>query len=147
MARFLGIAQHTMDGKGRVSLPAKYRGELAVSELVLVEGIEQCIWLYRKEDYDKLIAPLTDDDLDETLDDLNEFFIAGAFNAEVDSAGRIRVPAEMRDYAQLSKAVSVVGKANRLELWDSEIHAARRTRIDKKAALAELRKRGKAAQG
>jgi len=135
-----------MDGKGRVSLPAKYRAELAASELVLVGGIEECIWLYRKENYDRLIAPLLEDDLDETLDDLREFFIAGACGVEVDSAGRIRVPADMRAYANLTRAVAVVGKGNRLELWDGEQHAERRAGIDKRKALADLRKRGEAQQ-
>jgi len=143
MTQFLGRAQHTMDAKGRVSLPAKYRPILAASELVLVEGTDQCLWLFRNEEYQKLIAPLLEDDFDETLNDLREVFITGAAYVEVDGSGRIRVPFELRDYASLSKAVTITGKGTRMELWDSEVYEQHRQGIDKKKSIAELNERRK----
>ncbi|MCL2680675.1 MAG: division/cell wall cluster transcriptional repressor MraZ [Coriobacteriia bacterium] len=141
MTQFLGRAQHTMDAKGRLSLPAKYRPVLAASELVLVEGRDQCLWLYRNDEYQKLIAPLLENELDETLDDLREVFIAGAASVEVDGAGRIRVPVELRSYAALSKAVTITGKGTRMELWDSELYEQHRQSIDKQGSIKELNKR------
>ncbi|MCL2379657.1 MAG: division/cell wall cluster transcriptional repressor MraZ [Coriobacteriia bacterium] len=143
MAQFLGRAQHTMDAKGRVSLPAKYRPVLAASELVLVEGRDQCLWLYRNEEYQKMVAPLLEDDLDETLDDLRESFMVNAAYVEVDGAGRIRVPPELREYASLQKAVTITGKGTRMELWDSEVYEEHRKGIDKKRSIAELSERKK----
>lgn len=138
MRQFKGRAHHKMDAKGRVSLPAKYRTMLAASDLVLVPGTDGCLWLYTDEEYQKLIAPLLKNQFDEKYDLLRELFVAGAEDIEVDGSGRIRVPAEQREFASLLKEVTIAGKGTRLELWDSEIYKQRLGGIDRSKALKVL---------
>jgi MraZ protein len=140
---FQNIVQHTMDAKGRVSLPAEYRARLAAADLVLVEGVDSCLWLFERPAYDRFIEPLLEDEYDETLDELRDSFIAGASKVEVDSTGRIRVPQGLRSYACLQKNVTIAGKGTRLELWDAEAYAARRAGFDKRKAVRELQERRK----
>jgi len=129
VSTFRGRAHHKMDAKGRVALPAKYRTRLAGSHLVLVNGRDNCLWLMTEDEYVKLTAELTVPELSAQLDQrralLQEVFISGAEDVEVDSAGRIRIPAHMRTYASLSKEVTFAGKGPRLELWDGEKYDAR----------------------
>jgi len=127
-----------MDAKGRVSLPAKYRAILAAQELVLVPGTDNCLWLYTDEGYKELIKPLRNKQFDRKYDLLRDLFVAGAEDIEVDGSGRIRVPAEQRDFASLSKEVTIVGKGDRLELWDSERYRDRLKGIDMDEALKAL---------
>jgi len=127
-----------MDAKGRVSLPAKYRTTLAAQDLVLVPGTDNCLWLYTDEGYKELIKPLRDKQFDKKYDLLRDLFVAGAEDIEVDGSGRIRVPAEQRDFASLSKEVTIVGKGERLELWDSERYRNRLKGIDMDEALKVL---------
>jgi len=143
MAMFLGRFHHTMDAKGRVSLPARYRDDLAKSPLVIVEGDENCLWLYRYEDFEKMTAGLQESDLDETLNSLRYEFISTAEYVDIDGNGRIRVSADLRDYAGLSKSVTLTGTGTRLELWDSEAFEARRKGNNKKVLLKELSERRK----
>ena len=127
-----------MDAKGRVSLPAKYRTKLAASELVIVPGSDDCLWLYTEEEYDKLIEPIEQSPFDTAMDKLRDLYISGAEDIEVDSAGRIRVSAEHREYAHLSKDVTIAGKGARLELWDTETYQQRLAGIDRTEALKVL---------
>jgi len=127
-----------MDAKGRVSLPAKYRTTLAAQDLVLVPGTDNCLWLYTDEGYKELIKPLRNKQFDRKYDLLRDLFVAGAEDIEVDGSGRIRVPAEQRDFASLSKEVTIVGKGDRLELWDSERYRDRLKSIDMDEALQVL---------
>ena len=138
MDTFKGRAHHKMDAKGRVSLPAKYRTTLAAQDLVLVPGTDNCLWLYTDEGYKELIKPLRNKQFDRKYDLLRDLFVAGAEDIEVDGSGRIRVPAEQRDFASLSKEVTIVGKGDRLELWDSERYRDRLKSIDMDEALQVL---------
>ena len=138
MARFRGKAHHRMDAKGRVSLPAKYRTKLAASELVIVPGVDNCLWLYTEEEHERLIEPLEQNPFDTAMDKLRDLFIADAEDLEVDSAGRIRVSAQHRQYANLTKEVTIVGTGKRLELWDTNDYQQRLQGIDREQALQAL---------
>lgn len=127
-----------MDAKGRVSLPAKYRSKLAASDLVIVPGTDDCLWLYTEEGYEKLIEPIEQNPFDPAMDRLRDLYISGAEDIEVDSAGRIRVSSEHRAYANLDKEVTIAGKGARLELWDTQAYQQRLQGIDRKAALKVL---------
>jgi MraZ protein len=119
---------------------------LAASDLVLVPGTEDCLWLYTDEEYQKLTEPLEQNPFDEEYDLLRDLFIAGAEDIEVDNSGRIRVPAEQRDFASLAKEVTIVGKGPRLELWDSDSYKQRLSTADRKTAIKVLDKASKAEQ-
>ena len=144
--KFRGTAHHKMDAKGRVSLPAKYRGILAGLDLVLVPGAEDCLWLYTDEEYQKVTKTLEENPFDEEYDLLRHLFIAEAEDIEVDSSGRIRVPARQREFASLLKEVTIVGTGPRLEFWNSDTYKERFSGVDRKSAVKILGKTGKAEQ-
>lgn len=116
---FTGEYKHTIDAKGRLALPADFRKNLR-GELVLTRGFENVIRIYPLEEYEEFLKSITRDEaFDERLRKLRRFFMSGSQRVELDSAGRIRIPETLRDYASLEKSVVINGDGNRIELWDS----------------------------
>ncbi|NTU71127.1 MAG: division/cell wall cluster transcriptional repressor MraZ [Coriobacteriia bacterium] len=117
---FLGDYQHTMDAKGRVSLPSKFRAQLT-GKLVVAKGFEGCLAVYSTDEYDRYVGALmAKQDFDEEVRRLRRKLTSGAQEVELDSAGRISLTQQLRDYAGLKKDVAVTGNGNRIEIWDSE---------------------------
>jgi MraZ protein len=117
---FLGEYQHTLDKKGRVSLPAKFRAE-TTGRLVISKGFDDCLWVFPADSYtlflDRLVA---EDDFRGNARKVRRHFMAGAVETELDSAGRITLPQVLRDHAGLEKDVAITGNGDRIEIWDSE---------------------------
>jgi MraZ protein len=121
---FLGDHQHTLDAKGRVSLPAKFRAEMT-GRLVVAKGFEDCLYIYSADEYNRFVEELlAKEDFDPRMRRVRRFFTSGAVEAELDSAGRISLPPVLREYAGLKKDVAVTGNGNRIEIWDSEAWSA-----------------------
>lgn len=121
---FLGEYQHTLDAKGRVSLPAKFRAE-TTGKLVISKGLEGCLYVYPADVYAAFVDRLMSrDDFNARYRKVRRFFTSGAVETELDSAGRIGLPPVLREYAGLSKDVQVTGNGDRIELWDAETWAA-----------------------
>ena len=120
---FLGEHQHTLDAKGRVSLPAKFRAEMTGS-LVVSKGLDKCLYVYSAEEYRRFVETLTSgNDFNSKQRQLRRFFVAGAQDVELDSAGRISLSSALRDYAGLKKEIAVTGNGTRIEIWDAEAWA------------------------
>lgn len=116
---FLGDHQHTLDAKGRVSLPAKFRARLTGS-IVVSKGLDNALYVYPVEEYDRFIdGLLSKSEFDPKLRQVRRFFTSGAVETEFDSAGRISLPAQLREWANLEKDVAVIGMGDRIELWDA----------------------------
>ena len=121
---FLGEYQHTLDAKGRVSLPAKFRSEVT-ERVVIVKGFEGCLYVYPASQYASFLEKLmAGNDFDQQYRGVRRFFTAGAKETEVDSAGRVSLPPVLREYAGLTKDVEVIGNGDRIEIWDSAKWAA-----------------------
>jgi MraZ protein len=121
---FLGEYQHTLDAKGRLSLPAKFRNEM-IGRLVVAKGLERCLYVYAAEDYERFLGELTArGDFDPNLRQARRFFTSGAVDAVLDGAGRISLPTVLREYAQLGRDVAVIGNGDRVEIWDAETWAS-----------------------
>jgi len=117
---FLGDYQHTLDAKGRVSLPAKFRAEMT-GKLVIAKGFEDCLYVYPADEYNHFVEGLlTGEDFDPRMRRIRRFFTSGAVEAELDSAGRISLPPVLREYAGIKKDIAVTGNGTRIELWDAE---------------------------
>jgi len=117
---FLGDYQHTLDAKGRVSLPAKFRAEMT-GKIVVAQGLDDCLYVYPADEYNEFVAELASRaDFDPRVRKVRRFFTTGATETEFDSAGRVSLPQGLRDYAGLSKDVAVTGNGNRIEIWDAE---------------------------
>jgi len=120
---FLGDYQHTLDAKGRVSLPAKFRQDMT-GKLVIAKGFEDCLYVYPAEEYGRFVERLTSiDDFDPRYRKVRRFFTSGAVETELDGAGRISVPPHLREYAHLVKDVAITGNGDRIEVWDAETWA------------------------
>jgi MraZ protein len=118
---FLGEFQHTIDSKGRVSIPAKFR-QFLKEGAVVTRGIgDHCLFIYSKDEFEKLaqkIALLPIGKADSRA--LARQVLAGAANIEIDKLGRALIPDYLRQYAKIKKTVVLAGLFNRIEIWDSE---------------------------
>ncbi len=86
---FLGEYQHTLDAKGRVSLPQALPRRALTGTVVVAKGFDRCLYVYGFSEYEEFVKGLLDQDLDPANRELRRFFTAGAVPVEVDSAGRI----------------------------------------------------------
>ncbi len=117
---FIGEYQHTLDVKGRMFVPSRFRDDLGDTFIVTL-GLDNCLFVFPQEEFDRLKAKL--DAVSITNKDARRFarfFFARASECEMDKQGRIMIPAILREYAGLTKDVTVVGVSNRVELWNSE---------------------------
>lgn len=121
---FLGEAPHSLDAKGRLIIPAKYRDALG-EKFILAKGLDGCLFIYPMEQWHELeqklrSLPLTQKE----ARTFARFFFSGASEGEMDKQGRLIIPQALREYAHLTKECMVVGVDNRLEVWDLETWAS-----------------------
>jgi MraZ protein len=114
---FMGEHQHNIDAKGRLFIPARFREGLGDS-FVLTKGLDGCLFAYTREEWDALeqklkTLPFTKGDARAFV----RFFFSGAATCEVDKQGRILIPGNLREFAQLEKDVVVIGVSSRVEIW------------------------------
>ncbi|HHY82694.1 MAG TPA: division/cell wall cluster transcriptional repressor MraZ [Clostridiales bacterium] len=117
---FIGEYQHTIDSKGRVIMPAKFREELG-EKFVVTKGLDNCLFVYPNEEWRNLeqklrTLPLTSKEARAFI----RFFFAGAAECEVDKQGRILIPANLREHASLEKDIVIIGVSGRVEIWSKE---------------------------
>lgn len=116
---FLGEHQHTLDAKGRVSLPARFRNELG-GTVTVAQGLDHSLYVFRPEEYDRFMSDLSaKSDFNPKVREVRRFFASGAVEVPIDSAGRVSIAPKLRDWAGLDKDVVVIGNTDRIELWDS----------------------------
>ncbi len=118
---FLGEYQHSLDAKGRLVLPRKFRGDLE-DGCVITKGQEHCLYVFPmdrwQDEVDKVSKlPRTD----RRARNFARSFFAAASDQTLDKQGRIAVPEGLRRFASLEKDVTVVGVAERIEVWATEV--------------------------
>lgn len=116
---FLGEYAHSLDEKGRVVMPSKFRPELATG-CVVTKGQERCLFVFAKDRWDdEASAVLKLPRTDRRARNFSRSFFASASDQTLDRAGRCQIPEPLRAYAGLTKDVTVVGVADRIEIWDT----------------------------
>ncbi|OAT81816.1 division/cell wall cluster transcriptional repressor MraZ [Desulfotomaculum copahuensis] len=116
---FMGEFQHTIDAKGRLIIPARFREGLG-DKFVLTKGLDGCLFAYPPQEWTALESKMRS--LPFTRADARafvRFFFAGACECEVDKQGRILIPGNLREYAALEKDVVVIGVSSRVEIWSA----------------------------
>ena len=116
----LGEYHHNIDDKGRLVIPTKYREELG-NEFIITRGIERCLYIYSKTEWEKLVGKLNT--LPFTKKDARTFmrsFFSGATVCEFDKSGRINITSPLVSYAGLTKECVIIGVNDRLEIWSEE---------------------------
>jgi MraZ protein len=117
---FMGEYNHTIDAKGRLIIPSKFREALG-EEFVVTKGLDGCLFVYPISEWqvfeEKLrTLPMTNKDARK----FSRFFLAGAAMCELDKQGRILLPAVLREFAALEKDVVLAGVLGRVEIWSKE---------------------------
>ena len=139
---FMGEYNHTIDAKGRLIIPAKFR-ETIGEEFILTRGLDGCLSIYPMDEWksfeEKLKAlPLTDKNARAFL----RFFVAGATSCELDRQGRILVPSTLREFAGLEKEVVLTGSLTRIEIWSKEKWLENSNYDDMDSIAASMQKMG-----
>ena len=118
-----GGYQHSIDKKGRVFIPSKFREELG-EEFIICRGIsgKRCLCVYSVEQWDKLVEKIGT--LPSTKSSgVKRFLYEGAFNVTFDSQGRILIPAALREYGELESEAHIIGMDTNLEIWNTALWA------------------------
>ena len=133
LSMFIGEYRHTLDAKNRVSLPAKFRKELG-SSVIVTRGLDHCLFVYPKAAWKKEAQKFAQHSSGGAAGRaFARLMLAGANEADVDSAGRVLVPDYLRTYAGLSGKCVVAGVSDRVELWDEPVWEQYTTDIERDA--------------
>lgn len=117
---FLGQFQHTIDEKGRMTIPVRYR-ELLEGGAYITEGFESSLMVLRKENFETMSNSIAKESLTNPLArEFKRIIYGGARELEFDKAGRILIPAFLREMAQLTSDAVVVGMGESFEIWSPE---------------------------
>lgn len=121
---FYGEFRHSVDNKGRLIIPAKFRDTLRenyIDKFFVTRGLEHCLFVFTPRDWNTLLNKLKELPLTKGKPrDFMRLFLAGACEVECDKQGRIALPQSLILWAGISKDVVVVGVLNRFEIWDEE---------------------------
>ena len=117
---FLGEYLHSVDGKGRLAIPARFRSKIERGA-VLTRGVDPCLYVYPIEVWEQKARELDTADIDPRQRRMIERrFFGMSFEVELDAQGRIVVPAKFRHYAGLNGEAMVIGARDRFEVWSTE---------------------------
>ena len=133
---FRGSFEHSVDSKGRVSVPSRFRDILAEryeGKLVLTMDFDKCVMAYPLEEWERVeekIKALPQSQKE--VKDYMRYVFSNAAECELDKQGRILIPPSLREGARISKAVMVVGMLNKMEIWDKVAWDARKSQTGDK---------------
>ena len=117
---FIGEYHHTIDEKGRIIIPAKFREALG-KEFIITRGIENCLFVYSLQNWAKITDKLSSLPFTKKYArTFNRFFMSGATSVELDKQGRVNISQPLTQYANLVKDCIVIGTGDRLEIWSQE---------------------------
>ena len=117
---FMGEYNHTIDPKGRVIIPAKFRENLG-SQFVITKGLDGCLYGYPYDTWEEVGKNFQESmKANKEARKFSRFFFASASSCDIDKQGRILIPANLRDYAGLKKDVVLAGNLTHIEIWDKD---------------------------
>ena len=130
----IGEYEHSIDAKGRLIMPAKLRIDMG-EKFIVTKGLDGCLFAFSQNEWlnfeTKLKAlPLSD----KNARNFVRFFLSGATECEIDKQGRILIPANLREAANLSKDTVIIGVGTRLEIWDKQ----KRAKCDEEISADEI---------
>lgn len=117
---FMSEYNHTIDAKGRLIIPVKYREGLG-DNFVVTRGIDGCLFLYASDEWQKVMDKLAELRMtNKKAREFTRFLLGGATEVELDTQARILVPSYLREHAKFQKEVVLVGMGNHIEVWAKE---------------------------
>ena len=115
---FIGEYSHSLDDKGRIAVPAKFRAGLKTGAVV-TRGLDNCLWLYPAAEWKKMADKLATLPISQAKSRaFSRLMLAGAMQVEIDKQGRVVLPDYLKKFAGLKKKAIVAGLYNRIEIWD-----------------------------
>jgi MraZ protein len=127
---FLGEYQHSLDAKGRIILPSRFRARLE-SGLVITRGLDGCLWVMPQEGWNRLAERLSETSIaDPRARNFARFVFSGASEVRPDRQGRLFVAEHLRKHAGLERDVVVMGAGDRIEIWSPERWERRRAEAE-----------------
>ena len=122
---FRGANAISLDAKGRLAMPSRYRDELvsrcAGQLIVTIDAIDPCLCVYPLSEWELIEAKLRElASFREENRRLQRLLIGNAVDLELDASGRFLVPPRLREYARLDKRAMLVGQLNKFQLWDED---------------------------
>lgn len=128
---FIGEYTHSVDQKGRIAVPAKFRLELTRGA-VITRGLDNCLFIYTKKEWQKLADKMTTMPIGQKNSRaFARLMLAGAMDVELDVQGRVVIPEYLRKFAAIQKQAVVAGLYNRIEIWDEFKWQAYKTSTEK----------------
>lgn len=134
---FMGQYEHSIDTKGRIIIPVKYREDLG-NVFVVTRGLDGCLFLYPPEEWQNFVEKLKELPSNQSTRKIQRQFLSKAMEVTLDKQGRILIPALLREVAALEKEVVFVGMMNRIEVWDKCRLEAQEMEEDEEALEANL---------
>ena len=116
---FMGEYNHTIDTKGRLIVPTKFREQLGEA-FVITKGNDGCLAIYTNEDWENFLGKIAKLPGNKNTRDYIRFFVSSAVPVETDKQGRILVPANLREHAGLDKDVVLAGAIDKIEVWSKD---------------------------
>lgn len=131
---FVGEYNHSVDDKGRVAVPARYRNVLE-GGAILTRGNDGCLAMFRMNEWEVMMEKIAK--LPQSKSEARNymrFVLSGAVDVKLDKQGRINIPKYLMDFGQIDKKVVFVGVFNRLEIWNTDIWDSYRNQIEGEAS-------------
>ena len=116
----IGEYEHSLDAKGRLIMPAKFREDLG-EKFIITKGLDGCLFVFSSTEWTKFeekLATLPISNKDARA--FTRFFFAGAMDCELDKQGRFLISSNLREFAGLTKDVKIIGMNSRVEIWGKE---------------------------
>lgn len=126
---FLGVYEHNLDSRGRLAIPARYRGRFERGG-ILLPGPDASIELYPADEFEAVAQRRIPERQDRVARDLRRALFAQAFDVQLDSQGRILIPQRMRELQGLDGATVITGMGECLEIWSAEIWARQQEQLE-----------------
>jgi MraZ protein len=126
---FLGQFDHTIDAKGRMAVPAKFRGQLE-DGAIISKGKGRCLSVYTLQRWEEKSAELVAGKESDALREIERRIYASASEVELDGQGRLVIPAKLRTYAELNSDVTVAGVRDHIEIWDRAVWKEYEARLE-----------------
>jgi MraZ protein len=135
---FIGEYTATIDDKGRISIPAKFRPQLK-SKVVVTRGLDNSLFLYTLEEWKKLAEKLASLPISTAnTRAFSRLMLAGAMDCDIDKQGRIILPSYLKEFAKINKRLVFAGLYNRIEMWSEDLWQAYKVQTEQQStAIAE----------
>ena len=142
LTALMGTYHHNIDAKGRMSFPTKLRDILGAEFYVTKSINQKCLTIYSKDEWEKLAAKVAS--LPDSMGglDIKRWLFSGAGELIPDKQGRVLIPADLREFAGLTKDVVVIGLDDKAEIWDKELWNEQQNNMDMEKMLAAMQQLG-----